>query len=172
MAIRRFADSHKDKPDSIWWIVERIRVTPSLASRRALTDAVVAGRGGDADAFVLERVNRDFDRLAGDGDLPSTEALGQLQARLKASAKAVVAYADRRIAHLDPRGGRRSLTFTELHQALDEVAAIANVVSVLLTSSHTMFDLVTVQHDWTECFRPGLFPTPIEHAAWFDGSFD
>lgn len=166
MLIRRLADSHRDKPDSIWWIIERIRRTPALASRTALIDMVVERRDGNPEPFILDIVNHDFDRLAGLGETPSDDAMVELQDRLRSAADQVVAYADRNIAHLDPRGPKHNLTFSELHQALDDIAAIANDVSVLLISSTTMFDLVAVEPIWTECFRPGLFPTPIQVAMW------
>lgn len=166
MLVRRLADSHRDKPDSIWWIVERIRRTPALASRGALIESIVQGRADDVDPFILNRVHRGFDRIAGPGDVPSDEAMTELQQRLRSSAKSVVAYADRHIAHLDPRGAQHTLTFGELHQALDQVAAIANDVSLLLTSSTTGFELVVIEPGWTECFRPGLFPMPMQVALW------
>lgn len=166
MLVRRLADSHRDKPDSIWWIIERIRRTPSLASRTALVNAVVEQRGGEADPVILERVHHGFDRLAGPADVPSDRRMTDLQQRLRSCAEIVIAYADRHIAHLDPRATQHDLTFDELHQSLDDVAAIANDVSLILTASTTMFDLVAIPPGWAECFRPGLFPKPIQVAVW------
>ncbi len=156
MMIRRLADNSRDKPQSLWWLIERTRNNPNLASRQALTDLVREQHPDDP--FFANDANRVFTEHFGDGELPSDEALESMQRQLLSQLEAVIEFADRHVAHRDPRGARQSVTYGEIHAAIDHVAAVANRLNMLLRNRAVMFEDVIFQGDWQAVFRPTLFP--------------
>ena len=173
MRIRRLADKSQDRQESLWWIIQRIRKNRALASRSALLDAVRKRRSthrvrspdgptADVDEWWIGDANRFFTDNYGDGDLPSDDALAALQGQLRSDLASVIAYADRELAHSDPRGPIQKVTYADVHQALDDVAEVANAVELLLTFSPTVYEPVIIQGDWQRVFRSGLFQRDIE----------
>ena len=159
MVVRRLADDHQDKPDSLWWLIERIKRNPAIASRANLVDHV---RGERPDEEWLETyLTTEFSRLWGPNEHPETDRLVALQHSLVGELTKVLDFADTNVAHRDPRGPQFSVTYGEIHEALDRLAELTNSISVLFTSSSTAYDFVAIQGDWHECFRPALFPIAL-----------
>jgi hypothetical protein len=159
MAVRRLVDTHRDKPDSLHWIIQTIRATPPVASRHRLLEAV-ASRSEDED---WQRIaDAEFTARFGSGDTPDDAWLAGLQEELESHGQLVVGYADRQVAHRDPRGRMLKLKYTEVHDALDGIAQVANNVQWLLTYSSTHYGSVSIEGDWQEPFRPALFAFPLD----------
>lgn len=160
MVIRRLADRHRDKPDSLWWLVERIKRNPQIASREALRQ-LLRDDGHDVDEQTM------VDRLA-TTELPETDLLESLQNTLVSELVAVLAFADKHVAHRDPRGAAQSVTYGDIHTALDEVTVVANVMSRMLRGATVSYDLIAIQGDWHACFRPAMFSIGMDAYEWPD----
>jgi hypothetical protein len=159
MAVRRLVDTTKDRPDSLHWIIQTIRSTPQLASRAMMLEAV----GSLQQEPDWRRIaDADFTARFGASDTPSDEWLAGLQKELKLHGRLVAHYADRQVAHRDPRGRTLKLKYSEVHDALDGIAEVANSVEWLLLHSSTHYTSVLIEGDWQEPFRPALFPFPLD----------
>ncbi|MGD9705978.1 MAG: hypothetical protein AB7Q42_24105 [Acidimicrobiia bacterium] len=93
------------------------------------------------------------------GDEPSDQMLSAMQRSLRQELANVIAFADRQVAHRDPRGLLNTVTYGE---------TIANDVSLLLRYTRVDYSLIVIEGDWHECFRPGLFSAPLEVYEWPD----
>jgi hypothetical protein len=156
MRIRRLADDSRDRPDSLWWLIERVRRNPAIAGRQALVEHI-ANTYPDNE-WLVESADRRFTAEHGEGDVPSGETLVAWQDRLRHQFEAVLEFADRHVAHLDPRGARQPVTYGHIHEALDHVAAVCNDVNMLLRDKNIDDWDPMVHGDWQEVFRPALFP--------------
>jgi len=159
MAIRRLADkgTGKQRPESLWWIIERLKKNPQLANKASLVAAV---RATHPDAEKCPRFQHQLQLQYGDEEVVPDETLADMQGRLRSTVREVVAFADKHVAHRDPRGSVHAVTYGEIHAALDTVTAILNEVNVLLRSVHVEHGLLGIEGDWRAVFRPGLFPLP------------
>lgn len=160
MVIRRLADQHRDKPDSLWWLVERIKRNPTIGSRDALRQ-LLRDDGHDVDDRTM------VDRLA-TTEVPAAAHLESLQDTLASELGAVLAFADKHVAHRDPRGAAQPVTYGDIHTALDKVTDVANVMSRMLRGATVSYDLIAIQGDWHACFRPAMFPIGMDAYAWPD----
>lgn len=157
MAIRRITDKSKET-DSLWQVIQRLRNNPKLASRSAVIDAVREQHPDDEQ--LLRDVDHYFTTQYGDGEVVADKVLAEMQTRLRSTVAEVIQFADRSVAHRDPRGAVLSVTYKEIHDGLDHVAGILKEVNMLLRFTHNAHQLLVIQGDWRDVFRPGLFPTP------------
>ena len=164
MVVRRLADDHHDEPDSLWWLIQRIKRNPGIASRQLLIERVRSERRDEI--WLDDALRHEYARMWGTGDVPNEAQLTALQTTITDELAKVLDYADKNVAHRDPRGPMFTLTYSDLHAALDRLAELVNLVCVMLKSEHTMYDDIIIEGDWHECFRPGLFPIPIEAFAY------
>lgn len=160
MFVRRMADRHPDRPNSLWWIAERIRRNPGVASRAIYVSAGADRYEPDSwehDAWV-RRNEVNFTEAWGEGDSPDVDRLAHLQELLDESAREVVDFVDKRIAHTDSTTSRSfALKFDDLDAAIDSMHEIGNSLSVLLRQT-SRFDEVAIQRDWQEPLRRSLWP--------------
>lgn len=160
MLVRRMTDQHPDRPNSLWWVAERIRKNPGIADRATFVAAGADQYERDSwehDAWT-RRNNVDFTGNWGDGDSPADDRLAALQSQLVSAAQNVVAFVDKRIAHTDTSPNRDfAMTFDDVDTALDQLHEIANTLSVLLRQS-SRFDDVAIQGDWKRPLRLSLWP--------------
>jgi hypothetical protein len=166
MMIRRLADRGDDKPRSLWWVIERIRKNPAIGSRSALLEPIRQKHPDDQ--FFVTDADRVYSQRFGEGNLPSDEPLAELQARLLDELVKVIEFADRHVAHRDPRGSASLPTYAEIHAAIDHVAAIVNEINMVLRYKAVAFDDITIQGDWQAVFRPTLFPLDPSVYYWPD----
>jgi hypothetical protein len=120
------------------------------------------------DQFFVTDADHVFSQRFGEGDLPSDEPLSDLQARLLDELAKVIDFADRHVAHRDPRGSASLPTYSEIHAAIDHVATIVNEVNMVLRYKMVAFEDVTIQGDWQAVFRPALFPLDPSVYYWPD----
>ena len=161
MVVRRLADTHRDKPDSLWWLMERVRTNPAVMSRARYIETSVSHdeNPGRADAQFTSRY--------GTGSFVDPAFLKDLQRQLESEASAVNRHADQWIAHRDPRGAVQTLTFAEIHHALDTIAELANEMNGLLKRVDFRYEMLTITGDWRAPLRASLFQRPLaERAEW------
>lgn len=170
MVVRRLADTNDDKPDSVWWALKRIRNNPAIAARRHYLE--LASEQHPNDATITAEAEHEYTTRYGPAAVPDDATLADMQHRLVSGVVAdVLAFADRRIAHRDPRGPLHEVTYLEVDEALKQVALLANEVSMLLRRSTTDYEYVWIGGDWQECFRPSLFPFGFDAYAYVNQSF-
>lgn len=157
MAIRRITDK-SEKTGSLWQVIQRLRKNPKLASRSAVIEAVREQHPDDEQ--LLKEVDHYFTAQYGDGEVAADKILAEMQTRLRSTVAKVIQFADRSVAHRDPCGTVRPVTYKEIHDGLDHVAGILNEVNMLLRFTHNAHQLLMIQGDWRKVFRPGLFPMP------------
>jgi len=81
------------------------------------------------------------------------------RSELIALTRAVLAWADRTIAHQYPREERpATVTYGDLDRAIDDVTATYNRYRELLTGTHIAFDLTAIDPAWATTFDRPLFP--------------
>lgn len=166
MMVRRLADRTRGKPLSLWWVIECIRRNPRIASRAALLASV--GELYPDDGFFVAEADRMFSQRFGEDEVPPDEMLASLQERLRAEVETVIEFADRHVAHRDPRGAAQLPTYAEIHAAIDHVAGIVNEVNLMLRNRVVAYEPVTIQGDWQQPFRPALFPLDPSVYCWPD----
>ena len=99
-----------------------------------------------------------FRQLSEDGRVVSANIVGADLAELDRLTDRVEAFADRRVAHLDRKGGATRITFDELDSAIDAVNAIACKYILFLTGhAYDSLEFV-VQFPWQMIFDVPLKP--------------
>jgi|GEM_PF-4336213 len=161
MVIRRLADKD-NKVESLWRLIDRIRSNPTIASRATVVDEVRERSFDDMAHDADHELSRRYDGE----DLPPDPLLAELQDSLSRELEAVVKFVDRNVAHRDPRGPLHSVTYAEIHAALDHLIEIANSVDSILRYSTMEYAMIAIQDDWQECLRPGLFPIGAGAYYW------
>jgi hypothetical protein len=114
--------------------------------------------------FYLEQFPREavpwqkptFRTVSDDGRVLSNTIITADIVALTGACEEVEAFADREVAHADPRGYAGSFTWAELGTAIDHVHEIARKYLVLLTAmGYSSFEAVP-QFDWVRSFRQPL----------------
>src|SRR5205823_1758870 len=95
MRIRRLADESRDRPDSLWWLIERVGRNPAIARRQALVEQIASTCPDDE--WLVESADRRFTVEHGVGDVPSGDTLAVWQDRLRHELEAVLGFADRQV---------------------------------------------------------------------------
>lgn len=149
--IRRIADKDPST-DSLWATWEKVRRNPAFATRQEYIDLAVAHFGPDEAESVARQSDRHFTESFGVGDHVDTLRIAEYQQRLRDDADIVNRFVDRRIAHLDPKTVA-GLDLTEIHSALDRVAANANDLHRLLDRTMVAHNLVAVPPGWRASLR-------------------
>jgi len=157
MGIRRLSTAGDDEI-SIGRLLLEITQHPTVISRdriRSIPD--LTGLDEHDRALRLQWADEGFASWVAPGtnvidiQIPTSD-LGQLSDQ----AKKVVAFANRTVAHLDPRGWDASLTFGELTRAIDTVSDLHARYLLLLTGVAKGMLTPTIQGDWREPFRQAL----------------
>jgi hypothetical protein len=141
-------------------LVESIKSNPGALTRAACVRRAREARDDDPDEWLL--VQGREHRWDSDGNLLLTTLDDDL-ARLTRAAAKVKHWVDKTVAHMDRAisddpGTPFSLTFAELHKAQDELAEVANGISVLLTGSVMGMWEPALPADWKSPLRRGVFP--------------
>jgi hypothetical protein len=157
MTIRRLADTDEEA-HSLWSLLDAIRRNPSAITATDFADLWVARHDGDktdrsqATESFRARYGRGQDTLA--LDLIETD-----QFLIRNDLRMVLDYADQVVAHLDPNGVERQLTFAEIHAAIRGLSDICSRYSFLLTGGDEIsFEYLYVPPTWKEPLRLSLFP--------------
>lgn len=96
---------------------------------------------------------RSFDRLVGNGRAEIDPAAVQEEIdRLRAVAKNIEHYSDRRFAHYDSRGVAQRPTFNEIGESLAVCEDLIKRYKILLDGVSIANLLPTFQYDWKEIF--------------------
>lgn len=160
VGVRRQAKADGDSVSLKRFLCE-VRSYPSLVSRDHCMSLY-----SDVQPWVIEVVQEDFNRLAGQGShcLPDTLLDGQLR-QLDQAVAGIEHYVDRRIAHYDQRGlAHPTPTFTDLSGALKTLESIVILYWRWLKCEDLDTMLPKVQHDyeWKDIFRFAWDPQVAE----------
>jgi len=117
--------------------------------------------GADDLDFWACHARTTFDTKFGDADglLCPAKNLDRREC-LSSASKAISAFADRYVAHVDTRGLSELPTFEDLDMAIDEVGEQLKEVTLLLTAGSLMNAEPVIQADWKRPFRDPIFSLP------------
>jgi hypothetical protein len=152
IAVRRVA---KGKPSevSLAGMLGEMREHPTV-----FTAERHIGLYSDVHEHLRRRAERKFDEEWGDGSghVDPNKLHGRLSGLL-GDMKNVIDWADTVVAHIAGAGPAVSITYVDLHAAIDRLGEAFNDLSILLTASEWVLT-PKVQDDWRLPFRQPLFP--------------
>ena len=156
MAIRRVMDTDR-KAEAFGRLFQAMEQSPEVFTFERLLAATEA-----TDEWLLADMRKQF----ADVMEPGTDHIDPawvcgVHAELRHKVAAVLAYADRLVAHADQHGQKVPLTWAELHAAVDALGQ--RIQHFGLTFRAALYEMEpVVQDDWKSTFRRPIFkPHPV-----------
>jgi hypothetical protein len=154
VAVRRQADTHRDAA-SLGKLIEEIGSDASRITRQFWLG--LWHHEDDSDRFGLMRAQAEkaWDEHYGGGvgtHLDPTIPRDDLEA-LTTDATKVKRYVDQHVAHADAVPAQVTLTFEEVHAAIDSIGYLFKKYYNLLTASSYVTLEPKIQHNWKAAFR-------------------
>ena len=150
IAVRRQADTNR-RACSLGLLIKEIRENAERLTRDDYI-GLLGERSGEE--LMVQRMRAGFDRLAGPGQHLDRQIPDRDLAALQRSARDVRVYVDEHLAHdmAQPRVAP-SLTFADMHAAIDSISELFKKYAVLLTGAWWAELEPVIQGDWKAIFE-------------------
>lgn len=156
IAIRRVVRGDSSSV-SLARLLSEMRSNPEALSADRYVALFGEPSGAPPDQWRRADASKQFEERWGDGSGHVSPAkLHSRASQLFQKLDRLFAWADKVVAHMVEEPEPASLTFADLHDAIDQVSEAFNDLALLLTASTWFFE-VTVQEDWKAPFRQWLF---------------
>jgi hypothetical protein len=153
VGIRRQSD-RDTRSVSMYLLLEDVARHALVLTRTWYVATYVTGKRREDRRFYAREANATFDRFATrKGSRLSAALVRRDQHRLLRAARRIQHYVNRRVAHRDMRRFSTQLTFRDLHDALDEIGALLQRYSLLLTGGELLQVEPLVQDNWKAVFQ-------------------
>jgi hypothetical protein len=156
MLVRRLADTQDDS-HSLVKLIDVIQANPEVMTRSRFVRRWVETELIEAEAAGQREWDSLFAQKPGDETI-DPDLLERDKATIKDELDHLVDWATTTVAHLDPRRPTRVPVYSDIPEALDLLAEIADRYGILLVGSSMSEWTPVIQGDWQEVFRPTLFP--------------
>jgi hypothetical protein len=152
MCIRRQIKNQRDSI-SLARLLSEIIETPEILSRERLLSLYKVPENPELNKILEVRAHKEIDPyLCKKKKHIEPDIVRKDLDELKAKAKYIEDFADRRLAHLDKRDIKKPLTFSELDECIDLLEELTKKYMLILLAKSISFP-PTYQYDWKAIFR-------------------